>query len=77
MRHSFALTWLPYRYADAPTQGPDGELVFAKPWEHDEAFPKFLDFLMQQEKRQSTDASEVRYAQTREVYAPVSPRRLR
>ncbi|ROW06182.1 hypothetical protein VMCG_04703 [Cytospora schulzeri] len=42
-----------------------GELVFAKPWEEDQAFPEFLDYV----RRQETDASfpkgsEIRYAQT-------------
>ncbi|KAK7749736.1 hypothetical protein SLS53_000315 [Cytospora paraplurivora] len=52
--------------ADAPTwRDEDGELVFAKPWEEDQAFPEFLDHV----RRQEIDASfpqdsEIRYAQT-------------
>ncbi|CAN8095637.1 unnamed protein product [Discula destructiva] len=51
--------------ADAPTVLENGELVFAKPWEEDQPFPEFLDYL----RRQETDPlfppdSEIRYAQT-------------
>ncbi|ROW02662.1 hypothetical protein VSDG_01668 [Cytospora chrysosperma] len=52
--------------ADSPTRHVEGgELVFAKPWEEDQAFPEFLDYV----RRQETDASfpkgsEIRYAQT-------------
>ncbi|KUI56804.1 JmjC domain-containing protein 7 [Cytospora mali] len=52
--------------ADSPTRHDEnGELVFAKPWEEDQPFPEFLDYV----RRQETDVSfpkdsEIRYAQT-------------
>ncbi|CAK7223136.1 hypothetical protein SEUCBS140593_005135 [Sporothrix eucalyptigena] len=54
----------PNGYADAPTIGPDGEVIFAKPWEEDQAFPEFLDYVVQQEKGQLDASAETRYAQT-------------
>ncbi|CAK7202330.1 hypothetical protein SEUCBS139899_005052 [Sporothrix eucalyptigena] len=57
----------PNGYADAPTIGPDGEVIFAKPWEEDQAFPEFLDYVVQQEKGQLDASAETRYAQTREI----------
>ncbi|CAK7223891.1 hypothetical protein SCUCBS95973_005332 [Sporothrix curviconia] len=54
----------PNGYADAPTAGPDGKVVFAKPWEEDQAFPEFLDYVVQQEKGQLDASAETRYAQT-------------
>ena len=57
-----------YRNADSPTETPDGEVVFAKPWEEDQPFPDFLDYVIRQEKEDASAPgveSEVRYAQTR------------
>lgn len=53
--------------ADSPTPHHDGSLIFAKPWEEDQSFPSFLNFLIQQELDldQSHAQAEVRYAQTR------------
>lgn len=42
-------------------------MIFAKPWEEDEAFPDFLDYVVKQEKGQQLDGAETRYAQTRET----------
>ena len=45
--------------------------MFAKPWEEDQAFPDFLDYVVKQEKGQEqTDGTEIRYAQTREIPRP-------
>ncbi|KAK3327919.1 cupin-like domain-containing protein [Cercophora scortea] len=57
----------PVGNADAPTpQGPDGSLVFAKPWEEDQQFGEFLNYVVQQEQgdSQKQQNTEVRYAQT-------------
>ncbi|KAK4449132.1 cupin-like domain-containing protein [Podospora aff. communis PSN243] len=54
----------PFGNADSPTQHSNGTLIFAKPWEEDQPFPSFLDYVIQQEKEQNTSAGEVRYAQT-------------
>ncbi|KAK3685616.1 cupin-like domain-containing protein [Podospora appendiculata] len=56
----------PMGNADAPTpHGPDGSLVFAKPWEEDQPFGEFLDYVVQQERGDSLQQNtEVRYAQT-------------
>ncbi|KAK3359963.1 cupin-like domain-containing protein [Lasiosphaeria hispida] len=50
--------------ADAPTTYKDGSLVFAKPWEEDQPFPDFLDYVIRQEKRETENSEEIRYAQT-------------
>ncbi|KAK0613455.1 putative phospholipase [Immersiella caudata] len=50
--------------ADSPSQNSDGTLVFAKPWEEDQPFPSFLDYVIQQEKQPNIPPGEVRYAQT-------------
>ncbi|KAJ9142741.1 JmjC domain-containing protein 7 [Pleurostoma richardsiae] len=51
--------------ADSPTRLENGSLVFAKPWEEDQAFPEFLDYVIRQERDPSFPAdAEVRYAQT-------------
>lgn len=56
------------RNADAPTRHDDGELLFMKPWEEQEPFDAFLDFVSQQELSKGNKAvDEVRYAQTRKA----------
>ncbi|KAL8358197.1 hypothetical protein RB598_002799 [Gaeumannomyces tritici] len=52
--------------ADAPTRLQDGSLVFAKPWEEEQDFSEFLDFVIRQETEPSSsdDGNEIRYAQT-------------
>ncbi|CAK7263176.1 hypothetical protein SEPCBS57363_000435 [Sporothrix epigloea] len=57
----------PNGYADAPTLGPEDEVIFAKPWEEEQAFPDFLDYVVRQEKGQLDPSAETRYAQTREA----------
>ena len=57
------------RNADSPTRNKDGELVFVKPWEKQQIFSEFVDFVSEQEKTGSPMA-EIRYAQTRD-YSPV------
>jgi peptidyl-lysine (3S)-dioxygenase / protease len=63
------------RNADAPTKNQDGELIFVKPWEEQQSFPEFIDFISSQELRSpSSSGSEVRYAQTRSSHViPFSP----
>ncbi|KAK0752512.1 putative pla2g4b [Schizothecium vesticola] len=63
----------PFGNADAPTPHPDGSgsLVFAKPHEELQPFPKFLDYLIQQEHHPDTSPSEVRYAQTQNNNLPL------
>lgn len=61
--------------ADAPTRLENGDLVFAKPWEEDQPFPQFLDYVRSQELDPSSpgpSSTEIRYAQTRkhEQYLP-------
>jgi peptidyl-lysine (3S)-dioxygenase / protease len=53
------------RNADSPTRNKKGELVFVKPWEEQQPFSEFVDFISEQEKSGKQEASEVRYAQTR------------
>lgn len=57
------------RNADSPTAREDGSTVFAKPWQEDEPFPEFLDYVARQETDPESlpPGSEVRYAQTRKV----------
>jgi len=52
------------RNADSPTRNEDGELLFVKPWEEQQPFNEFVDFVAKQEKEGRNDL-EVRYAQTR------------
>lgn len=52
------------RNADSPTRNEDGELLFVKPWEEQQPFDDFVDFVAKQEK-EGRDHLEVRYAQTR------------
>jgi jumonji domain-containing protein 7 len=42
----------------------DGELLFVKPWEEEQDFEEFINFVTEQEKNGLVDG-EVRYAQTR------------
>jgi len=49
--------------ADSPVQDEDGELLFAKPWEEEQAFEDFIKFVTEQELTGGTPG-EVRYAQT-------------
>jgi jumonji domain-containing protein 7 len=53
------------RNADSPTRNKDEELVFVKPWEEQQIFSEFVDFVSEQEKTGSPMA-EIRYAQTRD-----------
>ncbi|TAQ85098.1 hypothetical protein B7494_g6582 [Chlorociboria aeruginascens] len=51
--------------ADAPTFTENGDLLFAKPWEEQQSFDEFIDFISVQELSPSPSSStEVRYAQT-------------
>jgi jumonji domain-containing protein 7 len=52
--------------ADSPT-GNKGELLFVKPWEEQQSFADFIDFVSEQEESGEEKVSEVRYAQTREL----------
>lgn len=55
----------PYGNADAPAKDEKGELVFAKPWEEDQPFSDFVEFVARQETDGSfPPGSEIRYAQT-------------
>ncbi|KAK3325670.1 cupin-like domain-containing protein [Apodospora peruviana] len=57
----------PLGNADSPTLHEDGEtLVFAKPWEEQQPFTDFLNYVIQQENDPSSlsQDAEVRYAQT-------------
>ena len=54
------------RNADSPTWDKDGELLFVKPWEEQQPFDDFVDFIAKQELSGSQKVEEVRYAQTRE-----------
>lgn len=54
------------RNADAPIRDGKGELVFAKPWEEDQPFSDFVQYVARQETDTSfPQGSEIRYAQTR------------
>ncbi|PSR81203.1 putative phospholipase [Coniella lustricola] len=64
-QHKVNVAVTPEGNADCPTLHPDGKLVFAKPWEEDQPFPEFLDYLQRQElDRSEFQSSEIRYAQT-------------
>jgi len=63
------------RNADSPTTREDGSIVFAKPWQEDQSFPEFIDYVVRQEtdpESLPTD-SEVRYAQTRKIFPLFDP----
>ncbi|ERS95798.1 hypothetical protein HMPREF1624_07874 [Sporothrix schenckii ATCC 58251] len=62
--HTVNVAVTPNGYADAPTPGPDGDAVFAKPWEEDQTFVGFVDYVVRQEKGQLPEGAETRYAQT-------------
>lgn len=62
--HRVNVAITPYGNADAPTLDADGNTVFAKPYEEDQPFEEFIDYLTKQELDSSTDPGEVRYAQT-------------
>ncbi|KAK6216239.1 hypothetical protein LQW54_003813 [Pestalotiopsis sp. IQ-011] len=62
--HRVNVAVTPYGNADAPTLDADGNTVFAKPYEEDQPFEEFIDYLTKQELGSSTDPGEVRYAQT-------------
>ncbi|TVY24930.1 JmjC domain-containing protein [Lachnellula hyalina] len=49
--------------ADAPVESEDGEILFVKPWEEEQDFEEFMDFVIQQEGSGEMNG-EVRYAQT-------------
>ena len=57
---------IPGRNADSPTTNETGELLFVKPWEEQQPFEEFVDFVAYQELRGKKDRREVRYAQTRD-----------
>jgi hypothetical protein len=57
--------------ADSPTRNKDGKLVFVKPWEEQQPFTEFIDFVSEQEKS-GEEVAEVRYAQTR-LYHMIRP----
>ncbi|TVY84234.1 JmjC domain-containing protein [Lachnellula suecica] len=68
--------------ADAPVESDNGELLFVKPWEEEQEFGEFVDFLVEQESMGKRDGEEVRYAQTQndnlrneysELFADVAP----
>lgn len=52
------------RNADSPTKGEDGELLFVKPWEEQQSFENFIDFIIEQELSGVTldTAKEVSYS---------------
>jgi hypothetical protein len=52
--------------ADSPTRDENGEVLFIKPWEEQQPFEEFVDFVSQQELCREKDVKEVRYAQTRD-----------
>lgn len=54
--------------ADSPTTRDSGSIVFAKPWQEDQPFPEFLDYVVRQETEPESlgPDSEVRYAQTQD-----------
>jgi len=56
------------RNADSPTRIKDGEVVFVKPWEEQQSFEEFIDFVTEQEKSGLEEVEEVRYAQTRKYH---------
>lgn len=49
----------------------DGTKLFVKPWEEQQPFSEFLDYIISQEKSGSFQG-EVRYAQTREDFTSSS-----
>lgn len=59
------------RNADSPTRNKDGDLVFVKPWEEQQSFTDFVDFISEQEKSAKEEVDEVRYAQTREYHVTI------
>jgi jumonji domain-containing protein 7 len=56
------------RNADSPTKSHNGELVFVKPWEEQQSFEEFINFISAQARSGAKldSVQEVRYAQTRE-----------
>lgn len=60
------------RNADSVAEDDGGEMVFVKPWEEQQAFEAFVDFVAEQELAGEGEVDEVRYAQTREQY-PLPP----
>ncbi|KAG8159232.1 hypothetical protein KVR01_010893 [Diaporthe batatas] len=63
--HTVNVAVTPYGNADAPTRDDKGELVFAKPWEEDQPFSDFVEYVARQETDGSfPPSSEIRYAQT-------------
>jgi len=50
--------------ADSPTRNKDGDLLFVKPWEEQQLFADFIDFISAQEKSGQEEVAQVRYAQT-------------
>lgn len=49
----------------------DGELIFVQPFEEQEPFDDFVNFVVNQEQSGKTvdEVNEVRYAQTRKLYS--------
>jgi hypothetical protein len=58
--------------ADSPLTRDDGSLVFVKPWEEDQKFVDFIQYLTQQELNSESQGEEVRYAQTRKYAVEIS-----
>jgi len=48
-------------------ESEDGEILFVKPWEEEQDFEEFMDFVIQQEGSGEMNG-EVRYAQTRSFH---------
>lgn len=69
-QNMFLADSLLYRNADSPTVNDEGELVFVKPWEEEQSFDTFLDFVTSQEltscipSHKYRQEEEIRYAQT-------------
>lgn len=60
------MTWLNgKRNADAVVSLQDGRLVFAEPYERNEEFPDFLDYVQKSSSKGKEDTANVKYAQTR------------
>ncbi|KAL1850409.1 hypothetical protein Daus18300_012943 [Diaporthe australafricana] len=62
--HTVNVAVTPKGNADAPTRDGKGELVFAKPWEEDQPFSDFVQYVARQETDASFPQGEIRYAQT-------------
>ncbi|KAG0648810.1 Jumonji domain-containing 7 [Hyphodiscus hymeniophilus] len=59
MRQSVNVAVTPKGNADAPAEDEDGELLFVKPWEEQQLFEEFVDFVSQQQLRGEKEIKEV------------------